>query len=74
MFFDFLALHDIKYDYVSNQVMYEFLPTTSTVLPDWTKTEGEWFLVQMSYLIKIVVVGIIFFVLFALRKRIRSAQ
>lgn len=74
MFFDFLALHDIKNDYVSSQVISRFLPNTSIKLPDWTKTEGEWSLVQMSYMIKIVVVGIMFFVLFVLRKRIRSAQ
>ena len=68
MFFDFLALHDINRDYVSNLVMTSFSPVTSDTLPDWTNTAGEWLIVKISYIIKLGITGFTLYFLLALRK------
>ena len=70
MFFDFLALHDINRDYVSNLVMTKFSPTTSNTLPNWTNTTGEWSIVKISYIIKLGIIGFTFYFLWALRKNL----
>lgn len=75
LFFDFLALHDIYRDYASKLVMNRFSPDTASSLPDWTNTRGEWSIVQVSYTIKVIIVGLTFFFLLALHKnRINSAR
>ena len=70
VFFDFLALHDINRDYVSNLVMTRFSPVTSNMLPNWTNTTGEWLIVQISFMIKLGVIGFTFYFLFALRRNL----
>lgn len=47
---DFLALHDIRQEYVSAEVLESLGISVSDELPDWTATAGEWALVQFSYL------------------------
>lgn len=64
-FFDFLALHDINNDYVSKRVMIRYL--TSISLPDWTNTSGEWSIMKLSFIVKLIVTGFILIFLFALR-------
>jgi hypothetical protein len=70
VFFDFLALHDINRDYVSKLVMARFSPITSNTLPNWTNTTGEWSVVQISYIIKLGIIGFTFYILLALRKNL----
>jgi hypothetical protein len=69
--FDFLALHDIKNDYVSKLVMNRFSPSTSISLPDWTNTSGEWSVVQFTFGVKLLVNGLFLFFLFALRRNLK---
>jgi hypothetical protein len=47
---DFLALHDIRNEYVSADILKSLGVNLSGDLPDWTATAGEWRLVQVSYL------------------------
>jgi hypothetical protein len=72
--FDFLALHDIYRDYVSKLVMNRFSPTISNTLPNWTNTEGEWAIVQISLFIKFLLIGITFLILFTFRKNLPKGQ
>lgn len=58
LFLDFLALHDIRNDYVSAPVINRFMPATTSVLPEWTKTSGEWSLIRFSFVIKLLVAGL----------------
>lgn len=74
LFLDFLALHDIRNDYVSNLVIEQFSPKTLSVLPVWSGTMGEWAVVQTSFLIKLIVAVIIMIVLCTLQRKIRLMQ
>ena len=74
LFLDFLALHDIRNDYVSNSVIDRFSPNTLSVLPVWSGTMGEWAIVQTSFLIKLIVVVITLIVLWTLQRKIRLMQ
>lgn len=47
---DFLALHDIRNEYVSEEILNALSVSLSDELPDWTATAAEWTLVQFSYL------------------------
>jgi len=51
---DFLALHDIKNEYVSPGVLESLDITLSDDLPEWTSTQGEWQVVRLSYLFRSV--------------------
>lgn len=51
---DFLALHDIKNEYVSTHILENLDITLSDDLPEWTSTRGEWQLVRISYLFRFV--------------------
>ena len=73
LFFDFLALHDIYRDYASKLVMNRFSANTASSLPDWTNTSGEWSVIQVSYMIKLIIVGFTFFFLLALHKNTFSS-
>lgn len=50
--------------------MNRFSPITSNTLPDWTNTTGEWYIVQLSSMIKLGIIGFTFYFLFALRKNL----
>lgn len=39
---DFLALHDIKQDYVCQHILNKLEISLSKDLPNWTSKEGEW--------------------------------
>lgn len=43
---DFMALHDIRNDYVSKKV----ITSVSDNLPTWTNTPGEWRMVTISFI------------------------
>ena len=47
---DFLALHDIQRDYVSQGVFGSLETPLPQNLPEWTGTPGEWSLVRVSNL------------------------
>ncbi len=51
---DFLALHDVKQDYVSPNVLRDFNVNLSDLLPEWTATKGEWWTVQISFIVKLI--------------------
>lgn len=71
---DFLALHDIQKDYVSTSVINQFSVATTSGLPEWTKTSGEWSLIRWSFAVKLVVVGLMIPVVRALRRNYRLAE
>jgi hypothetical protein len=52
--FDMAAYHDIAKDYVSTSVLDSLDITLSGDLPDWTATKGEWDLVNISWLSRIL--------------------
>ncbi len=51
---DMAAYHDIAKDYVSTSVLDSLDITLSGDLPDWTATKGEWDLVNVSWLSRIL--------------------
>jgi hypothetical protein len=51
---DYLSLHDIRYDYVSERVLEELGVEVSSPLPDWTSTPGEWLMVNISFIVRIL--------------------
>jgi len=71
LFLDFLALHDIRNDYVSATVINQFSSATTTVFPEWTKTSGEWSLIRFSFVVKLLVAGLTIPVVLVLRKSSR---
>ena len=50
--FDFMALHDIKQDYVSGYILNYLEINLSNDLPDWTSAEGEWRVVSFSFYLR----------------------
>jgi hypothetical protein len=50
---DFLALHDIKKEYVSTRILERLNITLSEDLPEWTETKGEWRVVKISYFFRL---------------------
>ncbi len=51
---DFLALHDIKNEYVSMRILERLNITLSEELPEWTATKGEWLVVKISYFFRLL--------------------
>lgn len=51
---DFLALHDIRHEYVSTGILNHLGITLSGELPEWTATQGEWEVVRISYLFRAI--------------------
>ena len=49
---DFLALHDISKDYLSSERL-ESLGISAS-LPTWTATEGEWQIVTISFVLRVL--------------------
>jgi hypothetical protein len=53
--FDFCALHDIANDYLSPRIISEDkIVTGNTSPPEWTRCEGEWTVVQVGFIIRII--------------------
>ena len=50
---DFLALNDIKKEYVSTRILERLNITLSEDLPEWTSTKGEWIVVRISYFFRL---------------------
>ncbi len=49
---DFLALHDIRKDYLSKFIITYLNLELLSNLPDWTETNSEWMIVQISFFCK----------------------
>jgi len=45
---DFLALHDIRQDYVSTNILADLQVKLSKELPEWTSTKAEWFVANFK--------------------------
>jgi predicted transglutaminase-like protease len=73
-FDDFLALHDIKADYVSKSVLNYLHVETSEPLPPWTDTRLEWTSVTISYALRSVLILSNLVILLLLMKRLRHAS
>lgn len=56
-FGDFLALHDIKRDYVSPYILKDFNIPLDKNLPEWTNTKMEWGLARVSLFSRILLMG-----------------
>ena len=53
--FSFLAMHDIFNDYLSKKVLIsENILENTERLPDWTECKGEWNVLQIDLIIRIV--------------------
>ena len=50
---DFLALHDIRNDYVSREVLRDFGVGPIAALPAWSETPIEWRAVEVSFLFRL---------------------
>lgn len=55
---DFLALHDIRHEYISLEIIDSLGIRLSTELPAWTATAGEWAVVQFSYVARLAFVAL----------------
>jgi hypothetical protein len=71
---DFLALHDIKNEYVSLRVLESLDITLSDDLPEWTSTQGEWQVVRISYLFRSIFFIFCVYALYWLVYRDRSTR
>jgi hypothetical protein len=72
---DFLALHDIRQDYVSAEVLRTLELDLAGALPYWTGTTGEWSLVTISVIARFVLLVMNALLLFTfLRKRTGTAN
>lgn len=70
--FDFLALHDIRNEYISTRILNHLNLTVSGDLPDWTATKGEWDIVYVSFLSRVVFFVLNIFVLYICLKKSRK--
>ncbi|MCJ7582761.1 MAG: hypothetical protein MUP98_19765, partial [Candidatus Aminicenantes bacterium] len=72
--FDFLALHDIRNEYVSTRILNQLNITISKDLPNWSATKGEWNIVYVSFLSRFIFFVLNIFVLALCLKRIQKEQ
>lgn len=69
IFLDAMALSDIYHDYVSIRVLESIQLEVSNLLPDWSQTSGEWAMLLISLVLKLVFT---IFILIALAKTMRK--
>ncbi len=70
--FDFLALHDIRNEYVSTRILNQLNITISEDLPNWSATKGEWDVVYVSFLSRLIFFVLNIFVLILCLKKIKK--
>jgi hypothetical protein len=70
-FMDYLALHDIKQDYISKDMIERFKLTTTQEVPTWTDTPGEWLVVNISLVVRFF---FLIFIVIVLIKSFRQMQ
>lgn len=66
---DFTALHDIRNDYISKEILNFLGVTLSDTVPEWTENSREWGYLSVSLILRGVLYFIIFAVFFFLYKR-----
>ena len=71
-FVDFLALHDISKDYLSNETLKAL--SISESLPAWTAAEAEWQIVTVSFVARVLFLLFNFFLLWTLLRQKLAAQ
>lgn len=59
IFGDFMALHDVYRDYVSNDLLESLQIDISKELPEWTKQKMEWTFIEISLFLKSVFMVVI---------------
>jgi ribosome biogenesis protein Tsr3 len=70
MFLNILALNDIYHDYISKKVFaLENIIPNETKLPEWTNCKGEWDIVRIDFMIRIIAMIITVLVIVILLKR-----
>lgn len=52
LFLDFVALHDIKKEYVSTNILGSLNVQLSETIPDWVQNSREWNYLTLSLLLK----------------------
>ena len=68
---NFLALHDIKQDYVNNTVMESLQQDSSRDIADWASCKMEWGFIQISLILQSVFMIIIFIALAKATKKLK---
>ena len=68
---DYLALHDIRQDYVSSDVLDTVQTDISNEIPEWASTKLEWTFVKVSLVLKMIIAPII---VIALSKTVRKLK
>jgi hypothetical protein len=71
---DFLALHDVNKDYVSQAALQYLEVTTSKELPAWTGAQLEWATITVSYLLRTAVIVLSLLMLFGAKRELRKHQ
>jgi hypothetical protein len=71
---DFLALHDISQDYVSQSALQHLAAETSKELPAWTNTQMEWKLVAASYYSRVAVIILSLVILFGAQRELQKLK
>lgn len=69
IFLDAMAMSDIYHDYVSISVLESIPLNVSNLLPNWSKASGEWTMLVISLILKLLFT---IFILIALAKTIRK--
>ena len=68
---DYLALHDIRQDYVSSDVLDTVQTDISNEIPEWASTKLEWTFVKISLLLKLIITPVI---IIALAKTVKKLK
>lgn len=69
IFLDAMAMSDIYHDYVSIRVLESIQLNVSNLLPDWSQASGEWAMLVISLILKLIFT---IFILIALVKTTRK--
>ena len=69
---DFLCLHDIQKDYISQSALTYHETGTTKTLPDWTNTKLEWLSVTVSWFVKFVLSISNLIILFVLKRNYQN--
>ena len=69
---DFLSLHDINKDYISQSALKYLETETTKSLPNWTNTKLEWLAVTISWIVRFSLIIVSLILLFVLKKKLRK--
>ena len=72
--FEFLATQDIYHEYIGTTVLDMLDKTTAENLPGWTSTYGEWFLLRVSWLFRVLFFIFLIVVLLKLINKLEPAK